>query len=75
MIDWVMPFKRLWLFIFIGWGGPAPQEILLQLEIRKDSTILLGLGAHRSDRCGRCRIGYKTPHWSDRCWTLVSPVA
>jgi hypothetical protein len=28
------------------------QGILLQLEIRKDSTILPGLGAHRSDRSG-----------------------
>jgi hypothetical protein len=31
--------------------------------------------AHRSDWCGRCRIGYKTPHRSDRWGTPVWPVA
>jgi hypothetical protein len=38
--------------VFIGWGGLARQGILLQLEIRKDSTILPGLGVHRSDQSG-----------------------
>jgi hypothetical protein len=75
MIDWVSPLKRSWPFIFIGWGGLTPQGILLQLEICKDSSILLGLGVHRSDRCGRCRIGYKTPHRSDRWGTPVWPAA
>jgi hypothetical protein len=52
MIDWVMPPQMTVALYIYRVGGLAPQEILLQLEIRKDSTILLGLGVHRSDRSG-----------------------
>jgi hypothetical protein len=52
MIDWVMPPQTSVALYIYRWGGLAPQGILLQLEIRKDSSILLGLGVHRSDRSG-----------------------
>jgi hypothetical protein len=41
MIDWVMPLigwchlKRPWPFIFIGWGGLAPQGILLNSKFAR----------------------------------------
>jgi hypothetical protein len=49
MIDWVMPPQTVVALYIKGWGGLTPQGILLQLEIRKDSSILLGFGVHRSD--------------------------
>jgi hypothetical protein len=49
MIDWVMPPQTAVAPYIYRVGGIAPQGILLQLEIRKDSSILLGLGVHRSD--------------------------
>jgi hypothetical protein len=52
MIDWVMPPQTVVALYIYRAGRFAPQGILLQLEIRKDSTILLGLGVHRSNRSG-----------------------
>jgi hypothetical protein len=49
MIDWVMPPMALYIYRV---GKSCPARILLQLEIRKDSSILLRLGVHRSDRSG-----------------------
>jgi hypothetical protein len=40
-------------FIFIGWGGLAPQGNPFTSLIYQDSSIWLGIGRHRSDRCTR----------------------
>jgi hypothetical protein len=52
MIDWVISLNWLWPFIFIGWGGLAPQENPLQVKFCQNSSILLGLGVHQLDRSG-----------------------
>jgi hypothetical protein len=52
MIDWVMPPQTAVTLHIYRVGDLALQGILLQLEIRKDSSILLGLGVHRSDWSG-----------------------
>jgi hypothetical protein len=57
MIDWLMPPQTVVTFIFIGWGGLAPQGILLQLEIRKNSSFYSDSGS-----TGQTVEG----HWSDR---------
>jgi hypothetical protein len=50
MIDWVMTPQTVVALYIYRVGGLAPQGIFLQLEIRKDSSILLGLKVHWSDR-------------------------
>jgi hypothetical protein len=57
----IYALNRSWPFIFIGWGGLAPQENPFTSLIYQDSSIWLGIGGtgqtchgHRSDRCTRC---------------------
>ena len=66
VLIWSIGFSnRPWLFIFIGWSGLIPQEILLQdLNLLK-SLVVLGFHLDRSDRStlpvrpvGCCRTDY-----------------
>jgi hypothetical protein len=55
MIDWVMPPQTAATFIFIGWGGLAPQGILYNSKFARTPQFYSDSGPPvrlvRSDRC------------------------
>jgi hypothetical protein len=44
LIDLMINFNRPWPFIFIGWGGPAPQGNPFTSLIYQNSSIWLRIG-------------------------------
>jgi hypothetical protein len=74
MIDWVMPPQTDVTLYIYRLGEVLPRkESFYNLKISMTPQFYSDPGsagqtsqAHQSNRCGRCRIGYKTPHRSDR---------
>jgi hypothetical protein len=70
LIDWMMNLNESWSFIFIGWGGLAPQGNPYTSLIYQESDLIRNQGAPVRPVLSACRSCIRhisliqTPIWT-----------